>query len=144
MQTAVMSFTALVLLLAFVVTDGVAGDLKKNIKQSQRWGGIIGIQAKLSAAPKDGVISTQEAFEKLWSDWSLKDKAPKLDFTKQIVFVQIASGPNNLSTTYSLDPKTGDLTAMSVQTLRAGEGFGYGIDVLYRDGIKSYKGKAIK
>lgn len=144
MYTAITSFSAFLLLLAFAVHDGSAGDLKKNIKPSQRWGGIIGIQAKLSAAPKDGVISTQEAFEKLWSDWSLKDTPPKLDFTKQIVFVQIASGPNNISTTYTLNPKTGDLTAVSAQTLRAGEGFGFGIDVLVRDGIKSYMGRAIK
>ena len=144
MQTAISSFSACVLLFAFAVYDSAAGDLKKNIKPTQRWGGVIGIQAKQSAAPKDGIVSTQEAFEKLWADWDLKGEAPKLDFAKQIVFVQIASGPNNISTGYTLNPNTGDLTALSRQTLKAGEGFGYGIDVLSRDGVKSYMGKAIK
>ena len=64
-----------------------------------------------------------------------------LDFTKQIVFVQIASGPNGIGTSYTL--KDGDLTALSRQTLKAGPGFGFGLDVLDRDGIKTYNGKPL-
>lgn len=115
---------------------------KKKIKPTQHWGGIIEDKEKLKAAPKAGYLTSQDAVDKLWEAWGVKGKAPKLDFKKQIIFVQIASGPNSISTTYVLT--NGDLKAVSIQTLKAGPGFGYGIDVVEREGIKTYQGKPLE
>ena len=71
-------------------------------------------------------------------------QSPAIDFAKQIVFVQLAlGGPNIPSTSYTLDDK-GNVTVLSRTTLIAGPGFGYSIDVLNRDGIKTYMGKPIE
>lgn len=127
----------------FIVDAGSAGDEKKNVKPSQRWAGKVADSGKKQAAPKAGYLTKQADFEKLWAAWGLKDKAPKIDFTKQLIFVNMSSGPNSIGTSYSLDSK-GNLTSLSRQTLIAGPGFGYGLDVLEREGIKSYQGKPIE
>lgn len=142
MRYSILGFCAL-LLFGFTVNLGAAGDEKKTLKPKQHWVGKIGEDKKKDAAPKNGYMTSQDAFEKLWNAWELKGKMPSLDFKKQIVFVQLAGGPNNIETTYQLD-RDGNLTAKSEQTLVAGPGFGYEIDVLDREGIKTYKGKPIE
>ena len=94
-------------------------------------------------APKNGYLTNQKDFEKLWKAWSIKGDAPNIDFTKQIAFVHLATGPNLPSANYVLD-SVGNLQAKVVQTLIGGPGFGYSVDVLDREGIKSYQGKAIE
>jgi hypothetical protein len=131
------------LLAAFALSQGATAEEKKKIKPTQRWAGKSADEDKKKAAPKTGYLTSQEAFEKLWEAWALKDKAPKIDFEKQIIFVHLAGGPNNVSTTYTLDDK-GNLKAVSLQTLIGGPGFGYGIDVLDRQGIKTYNGKPLE
>ncbi|MSQ95668.1 MAG: hypothetical protein EXR98_14060 [Gemmataceae bacterium] len=137
-----LSLFAAMLLFGLMLNTVTAANEKKNIKPTQHWGGIVNEIAKRTAAPKDGFLTTQESSKKLWTEWGLKGDVPKIDFKKQIVFVQLASGPNNLGTSYTLDDK-GNLTSLSRQTLKAGSGFGYGIDVLDRAGIKTYKGKQL-
>lgn len=133
---------ALTLVIGAVFNVSRAGDEKKSLKPTQRWAGKINDDKKKEAAPKSGYLTKQEDLEKLWEAWGLKDKAPKLDFAKQMVFVNMSSGPNAISTSYTLTK--GNLTAKSAQTLIAGPGFGYGIDVLDREGIKTYMGKPIE
>jgi hypothetical protein len=132
-------------------SQDVPGQEKKAIKPIARWTGFLLVDQKTAGkddptpadAPKSGYLTKQDDLEKLWNKWSVKGKLAKIDFTKQIVFVQLASGPNTITTAYLLD-KDGDLTAKSQQTLKAGPGFGFGIDVLNRQGIKSYKGQPIE
>jgi hypothetical protein len=143
MRSSIIAMSVALLIAGTIFSTAGAGDDKKDIKPTQRWEGRVNDKEKLKAAPKAGFLTTQDAFEKLWDAWSVKGKAPKLDFSKQIVFVQIAGGPNYLGTTYKLD-KEGNLTAKSAQTLIEGAGFGYGIDVLERAGIKSYQGKPLE
>jgi hypothetical protein len=142
MRFSIVAVSAVLIFTGMMFSIGSAGE-KTVLKPGQHWGGIVNDMEKQSAAPKAGFLTTQEAFEKLWNTWGLKEKAPMVDFNKQIVFVQLASGPNSLGTTYSLD-KDGNLTAVSAQTLKAGPGFGFGIDVLERAGIKSYQGKPLE
>jgi len=139
------------LIAGFCFGQETQGQEKKTIKPIQHWTGVIKADLKLAKegsprpadAPKAGYLTMQEDLEKLWSKWDVKGKAPKVDFAKQIVFVQTASGPNAIGTTYTLDA-TGNLTSKSEQTLTAGPGFGYGIDLLNREGIKMYNGKPIE
>jgi hypothetical protein len=143
MRFSILTLSAGLLFAGALLSTSNAGDEKKEIKPTQHWGAVEKDKDKRKAAPKAGYLTTQDAFEKLWDAWGVKGKAPMLDFKKQIVFVQLAGGPNNLSTSYSLD-KNGNLTAKSAQTLLDGPGFGYGIDVLERAGIKSYQGKPLE
>jgi hypothetical protein len=135
-----LSISLLALMLAVRPSD--ANDGKKNIKTTQTWTGKISDDALSKVAPKSGYLTDQKAFEALWAGWNLKEKAPKIDFTKHIVFVQLAGGPNVPKSSYTLDAK-GDLTVLSKSTDKGGPGFGYSIDVLPKDGIKTYMGKKI-
>ena len=121
-----------------------ANDSKKQIKPRQTWSGKIGDDALSKAAPKGGYLTNQKALEELWTAWKLKNKPPEIDFTKQIVFVQLSlGGPNVPRSTYTLDAK-GNLTVISMSTLIGGPGFGYSVDVVNRERIKTYQGKPIE
>jgi hypothetical protein len=138
----ILGFSLLALLLAMQSTS--ANDDKKQIKPTQKWSGKIGDDALAKFAPKVGYLTNQKALDDLWGGWQLKDKLPKVDFTKHIVFVQLAlGGPNVPSASYTLDAK-GNLTSVAISTLIGGPGFGYSIDVLPKDGVKTYMGKAIE
>lgn len=118
-----------------------AGD-KTPVKASQTWRGKIAEKEAAKLAPTAGFLTTQKAFEELWEGWKLKDKAPTINFEKEIVIVTVSSGgPNVPNTTFTLTK--GDLKVAAIQTLIAGPGFGYSIDVVPRDGIKTIQGKAI-
>ena len=133
------------LTLAAMMTS--AADAQEALKPVQHWGGLIKESGKKSAAPKSkfgvGYLTNQDAFEKLFDAWGLKEKPPKIDFKKQIVFVQTSDGPNLPKAFYTLDA-AGKLTAEFKQTEKGGPGFGYSIDVLDRTGIKSYQGKPLE
>jgi len=132
------------LMLATMLTSAAE---QEALKPVQHWGGLIKESGKKSAAPKArfgaGYLSNQDAFEKLFDAWGLKEKPPKIDFKKQIVFVQMSDGPNLPKAFYTLDA-AGKLTAGFKQTEKGGPGFGYSIDVLDRTGIKSYQGKPLE
>jgi hypothetical protein len=135
----ILSFSALVLLLASQSSNANEG--KKQIKPTQTWSEIADDSVN-KLAPKAGYLIDQKEVDKLWTDWGLGE-APAIDFTKEIVFVQIAGGPNIPSVTYFLDAK-GNLTVGVAQTLRDGPGFGFSIAVLPKNSIKTYNGKPIE
>ena len=138
----IIGFSVLALLLA--LEPSVANDGKKPIKPTQSWSGKIGDDALSKLAPKAGYITNKKALDDLWAGWQLKDKLPTVDFTKEIVFVQLSlGGPNVPRPSYNLDAK-GNLTALSISTLIGGPGFGYSIDAVPKDGIKTYMGKPIE
>lgn len=142
MRFSILAMSGALLLAGMILNTGNAQE-RSELKAAQHWGGILNDDASIKDAPKTGFLTTQEAFEKLWDAWGLDGKAPKVDFKKQLIFVQLAIGPNIPATGYSLDKK-GNLTASSTQTGLGGFGFGYGIDVLDRTGIKSYQGKPLE
>jgi hypothetical protein len=138
--TSILTLFFLIVLLS--TNAGQAGEGKKAIKATQKWSGKIADPTLRSAAPKSGYLLNQKAFEELWTKWMLKDKAPEVDFDKQIVLVHLAGGPNTPSASYTLEK--GDLRAKVLSTLIAGPGFGYSIEVLPKEGVKTYQGKAIE
>jgi hypothetical protein len=73
----------------------------------------------------------------------LKKSPSKIDFKKQIVFVQTCGGPNLPQAFFTLDA-AGELKADNEHTLKGGPGFGYSIDVLDRAGINGYQGKPLE
>ena len=124
------------------------GNAQEAVKPVQHWGGLIKESGKRAAAPKSkvtwvGYLTSQAALEKLFDAWELKKKPPRIDFKKQIVFVQTCGGPNLPQPIYTLDA-AGDLKADNEHTLKGGPGFGYTIDVLDRARIKSIQGKPLE
>lgn len=115
-----------------------------TVKPLQRWSGKIGNNDLLSKAPKSGVLTEAKAFEQLWKAWRGDEKVPQVDFAKNIVVVQVApGGPNVPSAFYKLSD-AGDLQAKVASTLIAGPGFGYSLDVLSKEKVKTYQGKKIE
>jgi hypothetical protein len=137
------AFAMLAILLAWHSSE--AGDGKKKvIKPTKQWTGKKGQNELAKIVHPSGMVTNQKSFQALWSGWMLEGKAPEIDFTKQIIFVQLATGgPNIPRPTYTLDAK-GNLTVLSISTLIGGEGFGYSIDALNREGIKTYQGKPLE
>jgi hypothetical protein len=140
MRLSILTVSAALMLLAMMFG---AADAQDALKPVQHWGGLIKEDDKKSAAPKAGYLSNQDAFQKLFDAWGLKDRAPKIDFKKHVVFVQLADGPNLAGAFYTLDA-AGKLTGDNKSTDKGGPGFGYSIDVLERASIKSYQGKPLE
>jgi hypothetical protein len=114
----------------------------KAVKPVQRWADKINNNAAKKVLPKHGFITDGKCFEELWKGWRKDEMLPDIDFTKQIVLVHIAGGPNVPSASYSLD-SNGNLRANTKSTLIGGPGFGYSIEVLSKEGVKMYQGKKI-
>lgn len=137
------SIAAVVVIAALANTASSQGG-KKMIKATQTWSGKVADNDAAKFAPKSGYLTDQKSFEALWDAWKLKDKAPMIDFDKQIVLVTLArGGPNVPRTSFTLDDN-GNLKVQAISTLIGGPGFGYSIDVLNREGIKTIEGKAIE
>jgi len=131
-------------LVAVMHSSDAGGGKAQIIKPVQQWSGKKGVDELAKLAPKAGYITNQKALDELWTGWKLADNAPTPDFAKQIVFVQLATGgPNIPRPTYTLD-EAGNLTVLSISTRIGGPGFGYSIDLLNRNGIKTYQGKVIE
>jgi hypothetical protein len=138
------TLTVMTFFVLFVAwSDISAGEGKKTIKATQRHSGKIADASLKNHAPKNGVINNQKSLETLWDAWKVKGDAPKLEFKTYLVVVHLAGGPNLPGASYMLDAN-GDLRAKVQQTLIGGPGFGYSIEVLPRDGIKTYQGKPIE
>jgi hypothetical protein len=137
-----------VLVVALVLLPGVAvaADDKpaKPVPAIQKWSGIIRDDETLKRqAPVAGHITDAATFEKLWKAWRPKEALPKVDFTKELVLVATAAGPNRVALSATLDDK-GDLKVRSRATLIGGLGFGYAIATVSRQGVKSINGKPLK
>src|SRR5947209_1952228 len=96
------AFSAACALLALfaLMEVGDAQD-KKAVKPLHRWTGKINDNEAKKVLPKNGFIIDGKTFAELWKGWRKDDKLPEIDFTKQIVLVHTAGGPNIPSSSYS-------------------------------------------
>lgn len=94
-------------------------------------------------APKSGVISDAGTFAKLWNAWRPKQAVPEIDFTKDLVLVGVAHGPNLVMFHPKLQ-EDGDLKYVVASTKMGGPGFGYRMVKLSREGIKTVNGKSVE
>jgi hypothetical protein len=131
------------LIALFILFDVGAAHDKKVVKPVQRWANKINDNDAKKFLPRNGVIIDGKNFEELWKAWRKDEKVPGVDFTRQIVLVHTASGPNVPLANYSLDGD-GNLRANTKSTLLSGPGFGYSIEVLSKEGVKMYQGKKIE
>lgn len=105
----------------------------KAVKPNKDWTGVMNDDTQKKLTPKDGFIVDAKEFEKLWKAWRTAEKVPEIDFTKVVVVVTLASGPNYPRISASLDEGTLKINAIS--TLIGGDGFGYSVATFDRKGI---------
>ena len=131
----------MLLAFAFAMKSADAQD-KKPAKPSHTLLCQNGENDAAKLAPKAGFLTHQKTFEELWAGWKRKDKAHVVDTEKDVVVVKLSTGgPTVPNASFTLT--NGDVKVSAISTLIAGPGFGYSIDVLSRDGIKTIQGKAI-
>ena len=138
---------AISLLILGVITLS-AGRLRaedKPIKADKDWNGTFSDIADfplMKEAPGGGYITNPDDLARLWKAWRGKEAPPNVDFTKELVFVHTALGPNVITMEFQLDDR-GNLTTRFVATERGGLGFVYKVVTLKREGIKTINGRAI-
>jgi hypothetical protein len=133
-------FAAIALAMSATTTE--AQNNKKPIKATKSWSGKKEDETLKIKAPATGFFTEAKAFDDLWKAWRPTEKTPEVDFKTSIVVVTLGSGPNIVRPSFTVN-EAGNVTVLAISTLIGGPGFGYSLDVLPREGIKSIEGKAI-
>jgi hypothetical protein len=128
--------------LALLATASAAFAQGTEVVPNNQWGAFFTDNKLEKEAPKGGIVTDAKAFEKLWKAWRKGEKVPKVDFTKELVFVAVTTGPNKVSIHEGTLNK-GDLKIKVTATLVYGDGFGYSIATFNRKGIKKVNGKEL-
>lgn len=94
--------------------------------------------------PKHRFIDSQDAFEKLWTSWTVEDspEAPLVDFKKEIILVGIIGGPNSGTLVANVDSH-GHVRVGILQTLVGGDGNRFVMCRVSRKRIKTVDGQPI-
>lgn len=124
--------------LLLLVTVVAAGP----IEPTAQWDAMLGDVALKELAPKAGFLADEKAFAELWKGWRPGEDVPAVDFSKDLILVGLANGPNKAMVRPSVD-EAGDLKFLVMQTKRGGRGFGYALLKVSRDGIKTVNGQSI-
>ncbi|MBY0233244.1 MAG: hypothetical protein K2W96_28520 [Gemmataceae bacterium] len=128
-----------IMLLAVLCVAAARAD--ETLKPTKEWTGRISNEAA-KAAPKTGYVSGPKELEKLWKEWKVGDKPPKVDFKKELMLVVTSRG-SGISLTPVIDDK-GDLKARAIMTADLREDTGYLIVLVPRKGFKTFQGKELK
>jgi hypothetical protein len=128
--------------LALLAVAGAAFAQGTEVIPNNQWGAFFTDNKLEKEAPKGGIVTDAKAFAKLWKAWRKDEKLPKVDFTKEFVFVAVTTGPNKVSI-HEPTLNKGDLKIAVRATLVYGDGFGYVMATFNRKGVKTVNGKAL-
>ena len=121
------------------MTSAQADDKKSKMPDS--WSGVVRDTALRGLAPDKGYVADDKTWKNLWNKWrGDQSEPPKIDFTKEIVLVATANGPNQMFGKPRLN-KEGAAMFTPAATLMAGPGFGYLLARLPIEGVKSINRK---
>ena len=112
------------------------------VKILNTWNGKIADAALRKHAPTDEFLLGQNEWAKLWRAWRGQEKLPEVDFQKQMILVFTADGPNSVGCEPRLDAQ-GNVQAEAMSTMIGGPGFGYLIQCISREGVRSVNGKPL-
>lgn len=128
---------------AILICPTLAADPPSEEKPPQVWSGKQQDESLLKKfTPKTEFIADADAWEKLWKAWRPGEELPKIDFSKSLVLVGTAYGPNRANMRPMTDDD-GNLKFVVFSTKIGGPGFGYTLMVVDRDGIKTVNGHAV-
>ena len=120
---------------------GVAVAAPTPLKATNTWMGSVDDEKLAKEMPENGVITNAKDFEKLVKAWKVAEKAPEVNFDKEIVLVARTVG-SKLTLKASLDKK-GDLKALGLATRDLRKGFRYVIISVPKAGVKTVNGKEL-
>jgi hypothetical protein len=120
---------------------GVAVAAPTPLQATNTWTGSIDDEDLAKEMPENGVITNARDFAKLVKAWKVAEKAPEVNFDKEIVLVAKTVG-SKLTLKASLDEK-GDLKALGLATRDLRKGFRYVIISVPKEGVKTVNGKEL-
>jgi len=129
----------LVAVAAVVLFTSDALAQKNAVKPIKEWTGSVEDEKLAKGAPES--ITSAKGLEKLWKAWKLPDKAPEVNFTKEIVVVTTTEG-SKLKLFAALDEK-GNLRVGGLGTRDLRPGFRYVIATVSKEGVKTVNGKEL-
>jgi len=106
------------------------------------WNGKVADEALQRHAPASGFIADAAGWEVLWRAWRRGEAVPAVDFTKHLVLVATAGGPNSVGCEPRLEPN-GNVRANAMSTLIGGPGFGYLLQCIPRAGVRAVNGRPL-
>ena len=112
---------------------------KNAVKPGKEWTGSVEDEKLAKSAPE--CITSAKGLEKLWKTWKLPDKAPEVNFTKEIVILTTTEG-SKLKLFATLDEK-GNLRVGGLGTRDLRPGFRYVIATVSNEGVKTVNGKEL-
>ena len=129
----------LVAVAAVVLFTSDALAQKNAVKPIKEWTGSVEDEKLAKGAPE--CITSAKGLEKLWKAWKLPDKAPEVNFTKEIVILTTTEG-SKLKLFATLDEK-GNLRVGGLGTRDLRPGFRYVIATVSKEGVKTVNGKEL-
>jgi len=129
----------LVAVAAVVLFTSDALAQKNAVKPIKEWTGSVEDEKLAKGAPES--ITSAKGLEKLWKAWKLPDKAPEVNFTKEIVILTTTEG-SKLKLFAALDEK-GNLRVGGLGTRDLRPGFRYVIATVSKEGVKTVNGKEL-
>ena len=129
----------LVAVAAVVLLTSDALAQRKAVKPSKEWTGSVEDKKLAKGAPE--CITSAKGLQKLWNAWKLADKAPEVNFTKEIVVVTTTEG-SKLKLFAALDEK-GNLRVGGLGTRDLRPGFRYVIATVSKEGVITVNGKEL-
>jgi hypothetical protein len=130
--------TLAILMVMSYPLEGVPAE-RQPVTPVKEWSGSIEDPTVVSAATEI-IVSAQE-FEALWLAWKLPGPVPEVDFSLNLVAVQITAG-SRLRLSAVLEDN-GNLIVLGLATRDLRPGFRYVLAVLSRTGVKTVNGKEL-
>lgn len=132
------------LFVAFVLVNWVLPiEADERVPVIRRFSGNVADLNLLMLAPKSSIITTQEQWKTLWSQWRPEQDLYTVDLDKVLVLVETTPGPNRIFSNQLERDSKGNLVYELAASEKAGPGFGYLIMVIDKSGINSIKGNPI-
>jgi hypothetical protein len=120
---------------AVLALAGVAA-LAEGLKPTKEFRGRV--SNELALAAKDGYVAGPRAWARLWKDWKIEGKLPKIDWKNEVVLIGTSNG-SRLSLNARLEMGDLRLSVFGTDDLRPDSGFH--IIVVPSKGVKTINGK---
>ena len=114
----------------------------KILRPRATWWATLGSAELRKQAPSSGVVADSATWARLWKSWRGREPLPAVDFTKDMILVATAPGPNRMSLQAITDGE-GDVRIVPGGVGMAGRGFGYAMIEVSRSGLRTVNGAPI-
>jgi hypothetical protein len=132
----------IVILCVWAAGGSPAAAEDRKLEPVRTWAGLLGEKKLTEMAPAKGYLTSEAAWKELWEAWRPGEKLPEVDFTKRLVLVHLGGIYPVVHEVRVTDQ--GDLKVRLSFRVPPRPGYGYGIAVIERGGVKTINGKAIE